>query len=265
MSLTSVFEQLKHQNKTAFIPFITAGDGGLGTTLDLLFTLVDAGADIIELGVPFSDPMADGKVIQDSYQRALARGVSLQQVLDLVAKFRQKNTQTPIVLMSYANPIEVYGYEKFAKNAHLAGVDGVLIIDMPPEESVALKAVLRQYQIDLIFLIAPTTDEKRLKQLIGQVSGFAYFVALKGVTGAKNFDINSVRVHLNKIRQYITAPIGVGFGITDAKSASAVANIADAVIVGSRLVGVVEQYQHDQPALLKQVYQAASGIAKGIV
>ncbi len=263
--LNTVFSQLKAKNQTAFIPFITAGDGGLGTTISLMQTLVNSGADVLELGVPFSDPMADGKIISASHQRAVARGVSLSAVLSLVAKFRQQNSKTPIVLMGYANPIEQIGYEKFAISAKKAGVDGVLVVDMPLEESVLLKTTLQQKGIDLIFLISPTTTEARLALLADQVSGFAYFVSLKGVTGAKNFQLSTVKQQLKLVRKYINIPIGVGFGIGDATTAKHLSKIADAVIVGSALVKLIAKHQAHKKLLLKVIADAVINIKAEMV
>ena len=251
--IINIFNQLKSSNNKAFIPFITAGDSGLDTTFELMQSLVANGADVIELGVPFSDPMADGPVIAASHQRAVDDGVSLQDVLDLVKQFRKTNNATAIVLMGYLNPIEVFGYQRFAKCAAQSGVDGILVVDMPPEEAHDLKQCLDAVGIDFIFLVAPTTTDERLAFLATIASGFVYFVSLKGVTGASHLDLDLVNTKLIKIRQFIDLPVGVGFGIKDAKTARAVAQTADAIIVGSSLVSFVEQYAHDKAKMVASV------------
>ncbi len=259
--LCLIFNQTQQQNRCAFLPFITAGDSGLDNSLMIMQSLVENGADIIELGMPFSDPMADGKIIQRSNERAIKAGICLQDVLNLVAKFRQTNTKTGVVLMGYANPIEKFGYQNFAKQAVKAGVDGVLVVDIPPEESQHLKEVLNAQEIDLIFLVSPTTTNKRLQLLATQVSGFVYFVALKGVSGAGNFNAQDVASQLVRIRQYIKLPIGVGFGIKDAPTAQSIAMVADGVIIGSALVKLVGQYSNDKKTMLAQVGQLSSKIS----
>ncbi|BBB23321.1 tryptophan synthase alpha chain [Abyssogena phaseoliformis symbiont OG214] len=261
--LSTIFTQLP-VGKKAFIPFITAGDGGLDNTLELMQVLVKNGADVIELGVPFSDPMADGPTIAKSHERAVKDGVSLSDVLALVKKFRQSNDTTATVLMGYLNPIEVFGYQAFANVASESGVDGVLVVDMPPEEAHDLKQSLDGVDIDLIFLVAPTTTDERLAFLATIASGFIYFVALKGVTGAGHLDVDLVKTHLLRIRQTVDLPIGVGFGIKDAKSAKAVSEHADAVIVGSSLVAFVAQYANDRDKMLASVGRLADEISTAI-
>ncbi|SFV77120.1 Tryptophan synthase alpha chain [hydrothermal vent metagenome] len=261
--LAQVFSNLPKGQK-AFIPFITAGDSGLENTFELMLTLVDNGADIIELGVPFSDPMADGPMIAKSHERAVADGVSLKNVLTLVEKFRAINNTTAIVLMGYLNPIEVYGYKAFAKDAQASGVDGVLVVDMPPEEAQDLKQELDNNGIDFIFLVAPTTTDARIEFLATIASGFVYFVSLKGVTGAGHLDIDSVTHNLARIRRYIDLPVGVGFGIKDATTAKAVSENADAVIVGSSLVAFIEQYAKDKDKMLASVGSLAKEISSAI-
>ncbi|HAO90411.1 MAG TPA: tryptophan synthase subunit alpha [Gammaproteobacteria bacterium] len=261
--LAQVFSNLPKGQK-AFIPFITAGDSGLDNTYDLMQTLVDNGADVIELGVPFSDPMADGPVIAKSHERAVADGVSLHDVLDLVKRFRQSNNTTAIVLMGYLNPIEVFGYQAFADAASESGVDGILVVDMPPEEAHDLKQCLDGVDIDFIFLVAPTTTNDRLASLAKIASGFVYFVSLKGVTGAGHLDIDSVNANLARIRQYIDLPVGVGFGIKDAATAKAVSVSADAVIVGSSLVSFIEQYATDRDKMLASVGTLSAEISAAI-
>ena len=203
--------------------------------------MADAGADVIELGVPFSDPMADGPVIQKSAERALALGIGMPEVLGYVRCFRERNTTTPVVLMGYANPIERYGVDRFVADAKQAGVDGVLVVDYPPEECEAFARTLHQHQMDPIFLLAPTSTEQRMKQVGRVASGYVYYVSLKGVTGAGHLDISDVASMLPRIREHVRVPVGVGFGIRDAQTARAVASVSDAVVIGSALVQLLEQ------------------------
>ncbi len=238
--LISCFSQLRTSKRAALIPFITAGDPSLELTVSIMHTLVTAGADIIELGIPFSDPMADGPVIQRASERALLNGVSLRDVLAIVTDFRRDDQTTPIVLMGYLNPIEIMGYEAFAQSAQTAGVDGVLIVDLPPEEAVDLVNILKKHKLDPIFLLAPTSTTERIQQICHLASGYLYYVSLKGVTGSANLDINAVSKKMLEIRQYTDLPIGVGFGIKDAATVAQVAKISDAVIVGSALVQRIE-------------------------
>jgi len=234
------FEQLRGKGRTALIPFVTAGDPGPEVTVPLMHAMVAAGADLIELGVPFSDPIADGPVIQRAGERALANGVSLEDVMGMVRSFRTEDPDTPVVLMGYLNPIEVMGYERFAVAAHEAGVDGALVVDVPPEEGHDLVAALRAQGLDLVYLLAPTSTEQRIG-LIGEVaSGFVYYVSVKGVTGAGHLDTGAVAERVAAIKARIPLPVGVGFGIKDADTAARVAGVADAVIVGSAIVGRIE-------------------------
>jgi len=227
--------------RTALIPYITAGDPSVSATPGLMHALVEAGADVIELGVPFSDPMADGPVIQRASQRAIERGVGLSQVLDMVAQFRRDNARTPVVLMGYANPIERMGQARFVERAAQAGVDGVLVVDYPPEEMADFAALLDAAGIAPIFLLAPTSVDERIRQVAKIARGYVYYVSLKGVTGAGNLDIASVEDKLNHIRQYVSLPVGVGFGIRDAQTASLLAGFSDAVVIGSKLIETMEQ------------------------
>lgn len=245
--ITSTFVALAQQKRKALIPFITAGDPDPAVTVALMHQLVQSGVDIIELGVPFSDPMADGPTIQRSSERALKHHVSLKDVIVMVAKFRQKNQTVPVVLMGYANPIEAMGYAAFAEAASEAGVDGVLVVDYPPEECAEWVQQLKKWDIDPIFLLSPTTPETRLKQVAQLASGYVYYVSLKGVTGASHLDLDSVRDKLVQLRSYIKLPIGVGFGIRDEATAHAIAQLADAVVVGSRIVEEIEQASRDNP------------------
>ncbi len=262
--IKKIFQDLKKQRQKAFIPFITAGDSGLDNTFELMQVLVENGADVIELGVPFSDPMADGPVIAKSHERAVANGVSLHDVLTLVERFRKTNDTTAIVLMGYLNPIEVFGYQAFADVASKSGVDGVLVVDMPPEEAYDLKQNLDNVGIDFIFLVAPTTTDERLVFLATIASGFIYFISLKGVTGAGHLDVNLVNATLVRIRQYIDLPVGVGFGIKDSATARMVAKNVNAVIVGSSLVAFVEIYSTDKDKMLASVGMLANEISNAI-
>ncbi len=234
------FTQLKAQGRKALIPFFTAGDPEPGLTVPLMHALVAGGADILELGVPFSDPMADGPTIQRSSERALRHGVSLRRVLAMVAEFRKDDTATPVVLMGYANPIEAMGLEVFAQDAQTAGVDGVLTVDYPPEEAEDYGTVLRRHGLDAIFLLSPTTSDDRVEAVARHAGGFIYYVSLKGVTGSANLDLAEVAARLPAIRAHSGLPVGVGFGIRDPETARRVAEVADAVIIGSRIVQEIE-------------------------
>jgi len=236
------FTALRQEAHTALIPFITAGDPEPGITVPLMHALVRGGANIIELGIPFSDPMADGPVIQRASERALAHGTSLRNVIDMVAEFRKENSDTPVILMGYLNPVEVMGYESFACAAAGAGVDGVLIVDMPPEESEALQLLLNQNGLNQVFLLAPNTSVERLIKICNSASGLLYYVALKGVTGSNQLDVSSVEEKLNQIRAKTDLPVAVGFGIKDAKTASRLGKISDAVVVGSALVEWINNF-----------------------
>ena len=234
--LPNCFSTLKRQGRKALIPFITAGDPQPNVTVPLMHALVAAGADILELGVPFSDPMADGPVIQQASERALVHGISLTKVLAMVGEFRKRDSATPVVLMGYLNPIEVMGYEVFAHAAHAAGVDGILTVDIPPEEADDLVRALRAYALDPIFLLAPTSGAARIERIAAAASGFIYYVSVRGVTGAASIDMADVAAKVRNIRKYTALPVGVGFGINSPEAAARVAEFADAVIVGSALV-----------------------------
>ncbi|HET7635914.1 MAG TPA: tryptophan synthase subunit alpha [Burkholderiales bacterium] len=246
--IAATFDALRAQGRKALIPFITAGDPRPAATVGLMRALVDAGADVIELGVPFSDPMADGPAIQRASERALRQGTTLAAVLDIVREFRGGNSSTPVVLMGYANPIEAMGFERFADAARDAGVDGVLVVDYPPEESATFAAALEKRGIDTIFLLAPTTTDARVGEVAKHARGYIYYVSLKGVTGASHLDVNDVSTRISNLRSHIKLPIGVGFGIRDAQTAKSVAAIADAVVIGTRLVQEIEDAPADQAA-----------------
>ena len=234
------FEALRKAKRKALIPYITAGDPQPALTVPLMHALVEAGADILELGVPFSDPMADGPVIQRSSERALAHGVGLRDVIGMVKQFRETNRDTPVVLMGYANPVEAMGVERFVEVAEAAGVDGVIIVDYPPEECEQFCALARSRGIDPIFLLAPTSTERRIQEVARIGSGYLYYVSLKGVTGAGHLDLADVAARIPKIRAATHLPIGVGFGIRDPESARQIAQTADAVVIGSRIIQEIE-------------------------
>jgi tryptophan synthase alpha chain len=238
--IQQTFASLSSQGRKALIPFITAGDPHPDASLPLMRALVAGGADIIELGVPFSDPMADGPTIQRASERALAHGMSLRRVLALVAEFRKENAATPVVLMGYANPVEAYGIEAFARDAKVAGVDGVLVVDYPPEECAGFAGVMKQAGIDPIFLLAPTSTEQRYGE-VGEIgSGYIYYVSLKGVTGSGALDLDEVARRIPLIRDKVGMPVGVGFGIRDGATAARIAAVADAVVIGSRIIEEIE-------------------------
>jgi tryptophan synthase alpha chain len=246
--IAATFAALKADGRKALIPYVTAGDPYADCTPELLLAMAAAGADVIELGVPFSDPMADGPVIQQASERALARGIGLPQVLAMVRSFRAGNGHTPLVLMGYANPIERYGVERFVADAQAAGVDGVLVVDYPPEECEAFAQTLQAAGMDPIFLLAPTSTEQRMKEVGRIARGYVYYVSLKGVTGAGHLDTDAVAKVVPRIRAHVSVPVGVGFGIRDAATAQAVARVADAVVIGSRLVQILQTQSRDNVA-----------------
>ncbi len=256
--LTELFSRLKRQQKRALIPYVVAGDPSPSGTVQLLHRLVAAGADVLEVGVPFSDPMSEGLVIQLGHERALANGITLRAVLDLVQEFRRDNTETPVVLMGYANPIERFGYDAFAEASADAGVDGLITVDLPPEEVERLDSAVMRVGIDNILLISPTTANERIKTIVGRARGFIYYVAVKGVTGSGQLDVDEVAERVAVIRGLTDLPIAVGFGIKDAESAQRVAGVADAVVVGSALINeMVRKSQTDVHAEEIQIHEAA--------
>ena len=251
--IEATFSALKAQGRKALIPYVTAGFPFADITPALMHGMVEAGADVIELGVPFSDPMADGPVIQKAGEKALSLGVGMVQVLDQVREFRKRNNTTPVVLMGYANPVERYDQKHgtpgttgsaFVRDAAAAGVDGVLIVDYPPEECEAFAADLRAHSMDLIFLLAPTSTSERMAQVARVASGYVYYVSLKGVTGSGALDTAAVEQMLPRIRQHVHIPVGVGFGIRDAATAQAIGKVADAVVIGSRIIQLIEDQEH---------------------
>lgn len=243
--IAATFDALKRDKRKALIPYICAGDPIPDGTVDVMLAMAQAGADVIELGVPFSDPMADGPVIQKASERALAKGIGMAQVLAYVKGFRTRNDSTPVVLMGYANPIERYGVARFIADAQVAGVDGVLVVDYPPEEAEAFAAQLKAASMDPIFLLAPTSTDTRMAEVGRIASGYVYYVSLKGVTGAGHLDTAAVAAMLPRIRAHVKVPVGVGFGIRDAASAQAVGRVSDAVVIGSRLVQLLEAQTRD--------------------
>ncbi len=256
--IAATFAALQARGRKALIPYVTAGDPFADATVDIMLAMAKAGADVIELGVPFSDPMADGPVIQKASERALAKGIGMPQVLQIVREFRAQDVATPVVLMGYANPVERYGAERFVADAKSAGVDGVLVVDYPPEECEAFAARLRDAGLDMIFLLAPTSTEQRMRDVGRMASGYVYYVSLKGVTGAGHLDTAAVAGMVPRIKQHVKLPVGVGFGIRDAQTARAVAAVSDAVVIGSALVQLLEARER------KSVAAAAADFIGGI-
>lgn len=259
------FKALAAEGRTALIPYITAGDPSLAVTLGLMHELAAAGADVIELGVPFSDPQADGPTIQRASERALAGGTSLRRILETVTEFRSRDDRTPVVLMGYANPVEAMGYEVFATRAAAAGVDGVLLVDLPPEESRGFVDKLATVGLDPIYLMSPTTTDARIAEIAKLARGYVYYVSLTGVTGAKHLQVGDVSSRMALLRRHLTVPIGVGFGIRDAASACAIARVADAVVIGSRIVEEIEgsaagQEAANVGAFVRGIRQAIDGV-----
>lgn len=250
--ISPTLQHLQAQGRKALIPYVTAGFPYPDITPTLMHAMVAAGSDIIELGVPFSDPMADGPVIQKAGEKALADGVGMAQVLAMVRTFRQQDNTTPVVLMGYANPVERYdlrhGAGAFARDAAHAGVDGVLVVDYPPEECEAFAQDLKSHGLDLIFLLAPTSTDERMAQVGRVASGYVYYVSLKGVTGAGHLDTDAVEAMLPRIRRHVSTPVGVGFGIRDAATACAVGRSADAVVIGTKIIQLIENETRDQVA-----------------
>ncbi|MEF9966830.1 MAG: tryptophan synthase subunit alpha [Comamonas sp.] len=264
--IAATFDQLTLAGRKALIPYVTAGFPFADITPALMHGMVDAGADVIELGVPFSDPMADGIVIQKAGEKALALGIGMKQVLAMVAEFRLKDHATPVVLMGYANPVERYdqinGSGAFVRDAAAAGVDGLLVVDYPPEECEAFAADLRAHGMDLIFLLAPTSTPERMQQVARVASGYVYYVSLKGVTGAGTLDTAAVEAMLPLIRQHVHIPVGVGFGIRDAQTAQAIGKVADAVVIGTRIIQLIENQPHEKVVAL--VADFLRGIRKAL-
>ncbi len=262
--LSNCFETLKANNKKALIPYITAGDSNPSITVPLMHKMVEAGADIIELGVPFSDPMADGPTIQLACERALKHHTSLRDVIAMTAEFRQTDNHTPIVLMGYLNPVEAMGYEDFAIAASKAGIDGLLTVDLPPEEGEELVEVLKQNNIDPIFLLSPTTTVARIKKVVASASGYLYYVSLKGVTGSSTLNVEEVATRVATIKAISNMPVGVGFGIKDAQSAADVSAVSDGVIVGSAIVKIIENNADDADTIMSEIGNLLTSMRKAM-
>jgi tryptophan synthase alpha chain len=264
--IAATFEALKKDGRRALIPYVTAGFPFADITPELMHGMVAAGADVIELGVPFSDPMADGPVIQQAGEAALALGIGMKQVLAMVAAFRAKDMGTPVVLMGYANPVErydlVHGKHAFIRDAAAAGVDGLLVVDYPPEECEQFAADLREAGIDLIFLLAPTSTDERMAQVARIASGYVYYVSLKGVTGAGHLDTEAVGRMLPRIRQHVGIPVGVGFGIRDASTAQAVGSAADAVVIGTKIIQLIDGQPREK--VVPAVHEFLAGIREAL-
>lgn len=260
--IQNTFQALKEKNKKALIPFFTAGDPHPNETVNLMNALVDSGADMIELGIPFSDPMADGPIIQRASERALKNNIGITATIKLAAEFRKSNKDTPLILMGYANPIEAIGVDNFISLIKKADIDGIITVDYPPEESQTFVNKLKENNIDSIFLLSPTTDNKRIELIINQASGFLYYVSLKGVTGSANIDIDQVAKRVGNIKSFTSLPIGVGFGVRDAKTAKEVALISDAVVIGSRIVQEIESSNSND--LIKNIKTLMTEIKEAI-
>ncbi len=262
--LAQRFADLHRDGRTALIPFITAGDPDPSVTVPLMHALVAAGADVIELGVPFSDPMAEGPAIQHACERALVHDVSLHDVIGMVRGFREQDHDTPVVLMGYLNPVEVMGYGEFARAAAGAGVDGVITVDLPPEEADDYISAFAEHGLDPVFLLAPTSTEERVRRVTDAAGGFIYYVSLRGVTGASNIDTDEVKARLDVIRKYTELPIGVGFGIKNPEIAARVARVADAVVVGSALVSRIGELADRPDAILKEIPEFLASLRRAI-
>ena len=258
------FKLRAKEGRKLLIPYFTAGDPNPESAVPMMHAMVEAGADLIELGVPFSDPMAEGPVIQKAMERALEHHVSLRDVIATVAEFRQKDTETPVILMGYLNPVEIMGYAEFAKEAAKAGVDGLLTVDIPPEEAEDYVKVMQAEGIDRIFLISPTTTEARIKAISDASAGFLYYVSLKGVTGAGHLDVKAVQDRVSTIRTLTDLPVGVGFGIKDAESAASIGSVADAVVVGSAIVKRIEENLDSADNAIKSVCELLSEMRQAL-
>jgi len=262
--LAAKFEELSKAGRKALIPFITAGDPHPGFTVPMMHAMVKAGADVIELGVPFSDPMADGPVIQRASERALEQKMSLRKTLALAMEFRKTDTNTPLVLMGYLNPIEAMGYEHFANAAREAQIDGVLTVDLPPEEGEECTALLKARGIDPIFLLAPNSSDERIRKMDALGSGYLYYVSLKGVTGAGHLDTADVENKLKQIRANTRLPVGIGFGVKDAETARTIAGIGDGVVIGSTLISKIEANLHDPERAKQEIVELLSAMRQAM-
>ncbi|MEN8207453.1 MAG: tryptophan synthase subunit alpha [Pseudomonadota bacterium] len=262
--LQACFERLHTEDRTALIPYVMTGDPHPDVTVPLMHAMVKAGANVIELGAPFSDPMADGPVIQAAAERALEFGITLDDVFAAVHEFRKLDDVTPVIMMGYLNLIEVAGYDSFAERAREAGIDGVITVDMPPEEAEAYITALECQQLDPVFLIAPTSTDQRIRKIGAVASGFVYYVSLKGVTGAANLDVASVEQKVGQIRQQIDLPIGVGFGISNADTAASVSACSDAVVVGSAIVKRMAAHQEHSAEQTDRIIKDVTELLNGM-
>ncbi len=251
--LTSCFEKLHASGKKALMPYITAGDSNPSITVPLMHRMVESGADIIELGIPFSDPMADGPTVQLACERALVHHTSLRDTIAMMAEFRKTDDTTPVILMGYLNPVETMGYEEFAQAASSAGVDGLLTVDLPPEEATDIIKILKSHHIDPIFLLSPTTTDERIKKISDAGSGFLYYVSLKGVTGSSALNVEEVAARVKTINAISSLPVAVGFGVKNADNASAVSKVSDGAIVGSAVVKIIENNIDDADTIMDQI------------
>ena len=262
--IADTLQRLRDQGRSALIPYVTAGDPEPGATVAIMHAMVEAGADFIELGMPFSDPIADGPTIQKAHERALKHRVSVHDVLDMVREFRRRDSDTPVVLMGYLNPIEIMGVDVFASGAADAGVDGVLVVDVPPEESGELVAAVKSRNMDVVLLVTPTTADERVRKIAAASSGYLYYVSVKGVTGSGSLDVDAVRSRVEAVRGLADLPVGVGFGITTPEAARDVGRFADGVIVGSAVIRLLESKADDQPAMLDAVRELLSGMRQAM-
>ena len=262
--IAGCFAEAAASKRTVLVPYLMGCDPTPALSLELMHAMVEAGADMIELGMPFSDPMADGPVIQAASERVLADGVRMPHIFELAKQFRETNTTTPLILMGYANPIEIMGHERFAQLASESGIDGVITVDMPPEESVDLSAAFAKQSIDPIFLLSPTTPDHRVEAVTRYGSGFIYYVSLKGVTGSSQLDTGEVAARVEHIKTLTDIPVGVGFGISDASSAASVAKLADAVVVGSAIVKRIADCGQDRASLLDEVPAFVASLRQGV-
>lgn len=262
--IKKVIDALEAQGRKALIPYITGGDPRPDWTVELMHSLVEAGADILELGVPFSDPMADGPVIQLACERALEHGTTIDEIFAMVKSFRETDQTTPVVLMGYLNPLEIKGYEQFAKEAAESGADGALIVDLPPEEAESLVPFLKANNLDSIFLIAPTTTNDRIKFICDQSSGYVYYVSVKGVTGSAILDVDEVAKKVSQIKAHNQIPVGVGFGISNADSAAKVSKVGDGVIVGSVIVNLIDKHQEDKDLMNSEIKALVSSMREAM-
>ncbi|MFW2439148.1 MAG: tryptophan synthase subunit alpha [Arenicellales bacterium] len=258
------FEALRENGRTGLIPFVTAGDPVLDITVPLMHAMVDAGADLIELGIPFSDPMADGPVIQKANQRALAHDTSLSDMLAMMKQFRQTDKTTPVLFMGYLNPVEAMGYEELADAAKLSGVDGLLLVDLPPEEASEFNELLYQSDIDPVYLLAPTSTPQRMEIVSLEARGFVYYVSTRGVTGSAALDYSEIKASVGEIRQHTDLPVGVGFGINSPEHAVKIGEFADAVVIGSAIVKMMEDFDGDKQSVIKAVSDFLRGIRKAL-